>query len=123
MLKSKKSEHKNIFQFAKKLAENVIFRQIEFKLLLFIKITSMKKIIMVPQKDTFTICIPEDWVGKPLICILKQPHERKTFPVDSEYVSELREDSIGYQAYHYRMKQKSGRKRLRRKRGGSNRLL
>lgn len=83
----------------------------------------MKKLILTPQKDTVTLCLPHDWVGKPLMCILQHPHERSAFPIESEYVSELREDAIGYHANHYRMKRKQRRKRLRRKRGGVNKLL
>jgi hypothetical protein len=83
----------------------------------------MKKLILTPQKDTVTICLPEDWVGKPLICILQQPQESNAYPTGLEYVSELREDTIGYHAQRYRMKGKQRSKRLRRKRGGVNRLL
>lgn len=30
----------------------------------------MKKLIMTPTKDSITICLPEDWVGKRISCIL-----------------------------------------------------
>jgi hypothetical protein len=83
----------------------------------------MKKLILTPQKDTLTLCLPHDWVGKPLMCILHHPNEKGAFPVDSEFVSELRDDAIGYHAHHYRMKGKPRRKRLRRTRGGVNKLL
>ena len=83
----------------------------------------MKKLILTPQKDTMTICLPHDWVGKPLMCILQQPNEKGAFPMESEYVSEVREEAIGYHAARYRMKRKPRRKRLRRKRGGVNKLL
>ena len=83
----------------------------------------MKKLILTPQKDTMTICLPHDWVGKPLVCILSHPYEKGAYPMDSEYVSEIREEAIGYQDFRYRQKRKSRRKRLRRKRGGTNKLL
>ena len=28
----------------------------------------MKKLILIPKKDTVTICLPPDWVGKRIIC-------------------------------------------------------
>lgn len=87
------------------------------------KQSKMKKLILTPQKDTMTICLPHDWVGKPLMCILQHPDEKGTFPMESEFVSELREDSIGYHAHYYRQRRKPRRKRLRRKRGGVSQYL
>jgi len=36
-----------------------------------IKITNMKKLVLVPQTDTITICLPASWVGQTVVCILK----------------------------------------------------
>ena len=36
---------------------------------------SMKKIILLPQNDTVTICLPEQWVGIPIICKLTPVHD------------------------------------------------
>lgn len=83
----------------------------------------MKKLILNPQKDTLTICLPQNWVGKPLVCILKHPDEKDGYPVASEYVSELREESIGYSPTRYKIKRKPRKKRLRRKRGYKTQYL
>ena len=85
----------------------------------------MKKLIMTPKKDTMTICLPQEWVGKPLVCILKHPDEKDAFPDDSEYVSQVREDTIGYRAMKYLKHRfrKPRKKRLRRKRGGITQYL
>ena len=65
----------------------------------------MKKLILTPQKDTVTICLPQEWVGKPLVCVLRHPDENGAYPTESEFVSEIREESIGYQASRYRKKE------------------
>jgi len=84
----------------------------------------MKKLFLTPQKDTFTICLPPEWVGKPLVCILRHPEEKAAYPENSEFVSELREESFIYNAERYRQKRRRPcKKRLRRKRGGKNKLL
>lgn len=84
----------------------------------------MKKLIITPQKDTVTLCLPQEWVGKPLLCILEHPDEKDAFPNDSEYVSEVREDRFLYNAELFRQKRRRPRKkRLRRKRGGKNQYL
>ena len=31
----------------------------------------MKKVILLPKKDTVTLCLPEKWVGVPIICKLE----------------------------------------------------
>ena len=80
----------------------------------------MKKLILTPQKDTFTICLPQDWVGKPLVCVLRHPDEKGAYPMESEYVSEVREESIGYQASRFRQKRRPRKKRLRKNRGDKN---
>jgi len=30
----------------------------------------MKKIILLPKTDTVTLCLPEEWVGVPIVCRL-----------------------------------------------------
>ncbi|MCQ2285422.1 MAG: hypothetical protein MJZ76_00925 [Bacteroidales bacterium] len=35
----------------------------------------MKKLILTPTKDTITICLPEDWVGRSISCILDCENE------------------------------------------------
>ncbi len=70
----------------------------------------MKKLILNPSKDTVTICIPSEWVGKPLVCILKGLEEDNAPGVVS-YVSE---DSIFYRAKHYREQHKRERRRTKR---------
>jgi hypothetical protein len=67
--------------------------------------------------------LPQEWVGKPLMCILRHPDERSAYPFESEFVSEVREESIGYDISRFRQKRKARRKRLRRKRGGKNKYL
>lgn len=83
----------------------------------------MKKLIMTPQKDTFTICVPQEWVGKPLVCILMHPDEKDAYPLTSEYVSEVRESCFAYNATLLKQKRRPRRRRLRRKRGGRNKYL
>ena len=34
-------------------------------------VDDMKKLLLLPKTDTVTICLPMDWVGRPIICILK----------------------------------------------------
>ncbi len=83
----------------------------------------MKKLILTPQKDTFTICLPHDWVGRPLVCILRHPEEKNAYPGDSEFVSAVRETTVGYHASQYRKHRKARKKRLRRKCESKNKLL
>ena len=75
----------------------------------------MKKLILTPQKDTLTICLPQEWVGKPLVCILRHPDEKSAYPLQSEFVSEVRESRIGYDVYRYKQKRRPRKKRLRKK--------
>ena len=70
----------------------------------------MKKLILNPSKDTVTICLPSEWVGKPLVCILKGLEEENATSVVS-YVSE---DSIFYRAMRYREQPKRGKRRTKR---------
>ena len=37
----------------------------------------MKKLTLTPSRDTITICLPEDWVGKPISCILSRDDEQQ----------------------------------------------
>lgn len=50
--------------------------------------------IITPKKDTITICLPPDWVGKPLVCTLETPYENV-----KEMVSEVSEDAVAYRAH------------------------
>ena len=72
----------------------------------------MKKLILNPAKDTVTLCLPEDWVGKTVICLLKDPTEEET-----EMVGYASEDAILYRAERYKRlaKRKLRKKRLRRR--------
>ena len=72
----------------------------------------MKKLILNPTKDTVTLCLPEDWVGKTLICLLKEPAEE-----NFEMVGIASEDAIFYRAEHFRKlaKRRPRNKRLRRR--------
>ncbi len=83
----------------------------------------MKKLFITPQKDTVTICLPSEWVGKPLVCVLRHPDEKNDYPEESEFVSYVREDNIGYNADLFKQKRRPRKKRLRRIRGGKNKLL
>jgi len=83
----------------------------------------MKKLFITPQKDTVTLCLPPEWVGKPMVCVLSHPDERDEYPFDTEFVAEVREESIGYNEMIYKKRRRPRKKRLRRKRGGKNKLL
>ena len=52
----------------------------------------MKKLILNPKQDTVTICLPENWVGKPVICFLKDPAEE-----EMDMVGMASEDAIFYE--------------------------
>lgn len=49
----------------------------------------MKKLILKPSKDTITICLPEDWVGKFISCILQKEDE-------TVLISEMQEPESEY---------------------------
>ena len=83
----------------------------------------MKKLILTPQKDTVTLCLPQEWVGKPLVCVLRHPEEKNAYPTESEFVAEVREDRIGYQVSRYRQVRRPRKKRLRKKKESKNQLL
>lgn len=55
----------------------------------------MKKLIMTPKTDTITICIPPDWVGKVIYCILKDEQEY-------DVVTHVSDQSMDYFAKLYR---------------------
>ncbi|HPS70797.1 MAG TPA: hypothetical protein PLM70_00930 [Bacteroidales bacterium] len=59
----------------------------------------MKKLILLPKTDTVTICLPPEWVGHPIICILKA----KDTVVYEQDVQEM--------AVNYAVKHITGRKR------------
>ncbi len=123
-VKNSKRRLQKLFLFGRKSEERCYFCQKNDSRSDFHEIPNiMKKLILTPQKDTFTICLPHDWVGRPLVCILRHPEEKGAYPEDSEFVSEVREEKIGYNASRYRVFRKPRRKRLRRKRGGRNRYL
>lgn len=50
----------------------------------------MKKLKLLPKTDTITICLPEDWVGRPVTCVLSV-HQQKVFTAD-----EVQEEAIRY---------------------------
>ena len=84
----------------------------------------MKKLFITPQKDTVTLCLPLEWVGKPLVCILTHPDEKPEYPYETEFVSEVREGSIGYNEFIFKRKRRPRKKRLRHKRTTNrNKLL
>ncbi len=57
----------------------------------------LKKLILNPKKDTITICLPPEWVGRPLTCIFKSEENDS-----NEMISEVSEDAIQYQRSRYR---------------------
>lgn len=61
----------------------------------------LKKLILRPRKDTITICLPPDWVGKPLTCIIRTDEG-----ASEEIVSQVSEDAIRYQRLKYRRRRR-----------------
>lgn len=61
----------------------------------------LKKLILKPKKDSLTICLPPDWVGKPLTCIFRTEED-----YSEEMVSEVSEDAIQYQRLKYRRRRR-----------------
>lgn len=59
---------------------------------------NMKKLLLTPTKDSITICLPSEWVGKPISCILQreaeefagEAHEAES-PYNEKYRNELEE--------------------------------
>ena len=83
----------------------------------------MKKLFITPQKDTVTLCLPSEWVGKPLVCVLHHPVRKSKYQNETDFVSEVREQSIGYNILQYQRKRRPRKKRLRRKKGSKNKYL
>lgn len=59
----------------------------------------MKKLTLLPKTDTVTICLPEDWVGHPIVCVLKV----KDTVI---YEKEAQESAICYRVNHQKRKKK-----------------
>lgn len=53
----------------------------------------MKKLILLPKTDTVTICLPSDWVGRPIICILKAQEPIVYSPI-------VQEEEVSYRIQH-----------------------
>ena len=34
----------------------------------------MKKLLITPTTDTITLCLPKEWIGKSIICTLREEH-------------------------------------------------
>ncbi len=64
---------------------------------------AMKKLILLPKTDTVTICLPIDWVGRPIICILKT----QDYPVHSE---DVQEQESAYRVKHIKSRKSRIRK-------------
>ena len=58
----------------------------------------MKKLILIPKKDTITLCLPPDWVGKPMLCILKDPYEME----EERLVAQVSEAALCYHVGRHR---------------------
>lgn len=69
-----------------------------------------KKLILNPKRDTITICIPPEWVGKPLTCVLKSAEY-----IQEEMYAEVSEDAIRYQRLRYSHRKRRTRSRRRRR--------
>ncbi|HPE41268.1 MAG TPA: hypothetical protein PLI77_09315 [Bacteroidales bacterium] len=75
----------------------------------------MKKLILLPKTDTVTICLPPEWVGRPIICILKA---KETIV----YEQEVQELAVNYAVKHITGRKRKNRREhdLRRKRASKN---
>ena len=73
----------------------------------------MRKMILTPKKDTITLCLPPEWVGKPLVCILETPYD---FSEGEEVVSQVSEAALCYYANKYWKHRSHRRKRVAPKR-------
>lgn len=67
--------------------------------------------ILNPKKDTVTICLPPDWVGQSVVCILKKNEYKPTIPT----LPELHDVSTSYNT-QVRKRQAQKEQYLRRKR-------
>lgn len=72
----------------------------------------MKKMILTPKKDTVIICLPSEWVGKPMVCILKSPYESED---DEDVVTYVSEGAMCYSANRFRNPKLRRRPRRKRK--------
>ncbi len=77
----------------------------------------MKKMILTPKNDSITICLPSEWVGKPMVCILKSPYEMEE---DGDMVSQVSDSAMCYSASRFRSPGVHHRSRNRRLRRRSN---
>jgi hypothetical protein len=41
----------------------------------------MKKLLIIPTTDTITLCLPREWVGKSIVCTLREEHLDTPFEV------------------------------------------
>lgn len=63
----------------------------------------MKKLLLLPKTDTITICLPRDWVGHPIICILKTQEPL----VHSQ---DVQEQEVAYRVKHIKSRKSRTRK-------------
>lgn len=68
----------------------------------------MRKMILTPRKDTITLCLPPEWVGRPVVCILETPYD---FSGGEEVVSQVSEAAWCYHANKYRKPRSRRRQR------------
>lgn len=68
----------------------------------------MRKMILTPKKDTITLCLPPEWVGRPVVCILETPYD---FSDGEEVVSQVSEAALCYYANKYRKPRSQRRER------------
>lgn len=67
----------------------------------------MRKMILTPRKDTITLCLPPEWVGRPVVCILETPYD---FDCE-EMVSQVSEAALCYYVDRYRKPRSQRRQR------------
>lgn len=63
----------------------------------------MKKLILLPKTDTVTICLPSDWVGRPVICLLKAQETVVHSP-------DVNEEEVSYRIQHIKGRKSRARK-------------
>jgi len=63
----------------------------------------MKKIILLPKTDTVIICLPEKWVGVPIICRLE--------PLPGQYLNFDEVEKEAERAFLFRNKQRRKRRK------------
>jgi hypothetical protein len=49
----------------------------------------MKKIVIFPKTDTVTLCLPEQWIGIPIVCEMKPLTHRFNYNDDFEIMVNL----------------------------------